>query len=294
MTVPTGMPKIVRLDAKDPKTTTERVVEVVERDGGVIINGLFPKEHTDRIRAELKPVFDADIPDPSGFFPKTTRRATGLIGVSDACVEYATNKLWIDVCNAILTSTFQGWHGESLEKWTTKPIISSTVGFQIHPGSRAQDLHRDDSDYHAMGDEHIMMGCLLATTKSTYENGATLIIPGSHKWGPERVPKKEEAVPAELDVGDVLIFTGNVYHGGGANKSIDQIREVIGMFMVKGMYRPAENQMLAVPPEKAKRYTPQVQRLLGYGISAPSVGFHKYQDPMRVLFGVEDEETVDM
>lgn len=89
------------------------------------------------------------------------------------------------------------------------------------------------SDYHAMGDEHIMMGCLLATTKSTYENGATLLIPGSHKWGPERVPKKEEAVPAELDVGDVLIFTGNIYHGGGANKS---------------MYV-----LLALPPEKTFR-----------------------------------------
>lgn len=65
-----------------------------------------------------------------------------------------------------------------------------------------------------------MMGCLLAVTKSTYENGATLVVPGSHKWDPERSPKKEEAVPAELDVGDVLIFNGNVYHGGGANKSV--------------------------------------------------------------------------
>ncbi|KAJ5999788.1 hypothetical protein N7481_000197 [Penicillium waksmanii] len=295
MTAQKNVRKITRLNASDTETTTESVVGVVKSDGGVIIKGLFPKEHTDRIRAELKPVFDADIPDPSGFFPKTTRRATGLIGISDACVEYATNKLWIDVCNAILTSTFCGWHGESLEKWTTKPIISSTVGFQIHPGSRAQDLHKDDSDYHPRDHtEDIMLGCLLAVTKSTYENGATLIIPGSHKWSPERIPRKEEAIPAELDVGDVLIFTGNVYHGGGANKSIDQIREVIGMFMVKGMYRPAENQMLAVPPEMAKRFSPQVQRLLGYGISAPSVGFYKYQDPMRVLFGVEDEETVDM
>lgn len=144
MTLQNETPKVVRLDAIDPKTTANRVVEIVKSDGGVIIRGLFPKEHTDRIRAELKPVFDADIPDPSGFFPKTTRRATELIGISDACVEYATNKLWIDVCNMILTSTFQGWHGENLEKWTTKPIISSTVGFQIHPGSRAQDLHKDD------------------------------------------------------------------------------------------------------------------------------------------------------
>ncbi|KAJ5085163.1 hypothetical protein N7532_009934 [Penicillium argentinense] len=197
MTIQAESPKIVKLDAHNPKTKTDGVTEIVQRDGGVIIKGLFPTEHTERIRAELKPVFDADIPDPSGFFPKSTRRATGLIGISDACVEYVTNKLWIDVCNKILSMT-----------------------------------------------------------KSTYENVATLIIPGSHKWDIERTPKREEAVPAELDVGDVLIFTGNVYHGGGANKSIDQIREVIGMFMVKGMYRPAENQMLAVPPEKARSFPP--------------------------------------
>ena len=49
-----------------------------------------------------------------------------------------------------------------------------------------------------------------------------------------------------------------------------------------------------VPPEKAKRLPPQAQRLLGYGISLPAVGFMEYQDPMRVLFGVEDQETVDM
>lgn len=144
MTFLKDIPSIIKLEANDPKTTSDRVVEIVKRDGGVIIKGLLPKEHTDRIRVELQPAFDADIPDPSGFFPKTTRRATGLIGMSDACVEYATNKLWIDVCNMILTSKFQGWHGESLETWTTKPIISSTVGFQIHPGSRAQDLHKDD------------------------------------------------------------------------------------------------------------------------------------------------------
>lgn len=40
---------------------------------------------------------------------------------------------------------------------------------------------------------------------------------------------------------------------------------------------------------------PQAQRLLGYGVLEPGVGFaFQYQDPMRFLFGVEDDETVDM
>jgi ectoine hydroxylase-related dioxygenase (phytanoyl-CoA dioxygenase family) len=64
-----------------------------------------------------------------------------------------------------------------------------------------------------------MMGLLVAMTKSTKENGATLVIPGSHLWSLDRAPKNEEAIAVELDVGDALIFGGNVYHAGGANKT---------------------------------------------------------------------------
>jgi hypothetical protein len=73
-----------------------------------------------------------------------------------------------------------------------------------------------------------------------------------------------------------------------------EYREIVGIFLCKPIFRQAENQYLMVPPEKAKRLSPQGLRLLGYGICRPSFGFVEYQDPMRVLFGVEDEETVDM
>ncbi|MAD84969.1 MAG: hypothetical protein CL912_18580 [Deltaproteobacteria bacterium] len=56
-----------------------------------------------------------------------------------------------------------------------------------------------------------------AVTRTTKENGATIVIPGSHLWGPDRFPLDEEAFPAELEIGDALIFVGNVYHAGGAN-----------------------------------------------------------------------------
>lgn len=49
-----------------------------------------------------------------------------------------------------------------------------------------------------------------------------------------------------------------------------------------------------VPPEKARGMSSQVKRLLGYGISPPGVGFYEYQDPMRSLFGIEDDEVVEL
>ena len=165
-----------------------------------------------------------------------------------------------------------------------------------------------------------MIGCVTALTKTTKENGATIAIPGSHLWSLDRRPLDEDAIPAELEPGDAFIFLGNLYHAGGANITQcvllqawlsfpipppsrsranttihrNEYRETVGIFLCKPTLRPAENQFLMVPLERVKQLKPQAQRLLGYGICAPGVGFMNYQDPMRVLFGVEDEETCDM
>ncbi|RVX66688.1 hypothetical protein B0A52_09501 [Exophiala mesophila] len=288
-------PTIARYDANDPATTTELLVSILERDGGVIVENIISQELASQIRSELKPFFDTDKVDASGFFPHTTQRATGLLARSPGCVDLAMNKTYIDVANTMLSSTFSYWTGQRQETVTSKPIISSTVGFRVNPGGRQQGLHRDDSDYHTRNcDMPMMLGCVTALTKTTKENGATICIPGSHLWGPERCPYDHEAVPAELEPGSALIFVGNLYHAGGGNITKDQSRETVGIFLCKPFYRPAENQFIMVGPEKAKNLPPQAQRLLGYGISLPSLGFVEYQDPMRYLFGVEDEETVDM
>ena len=137
-------PTIARYDANDPATTTELLVSIIERDGGVIVENIISKELAGRIRTELKPYFDTDKVDPSGFFPHTTQRATGLFARSDACVELGMNKTYIDVANAMLSSTYTYWNGQVQETVTSKPIISSTVGFRVNPGGRQQALHRDD------------------------------------------------------------------------------------------------------------------------------------------------------
>jgi ectoine hydroxylase-related dioxygenase (phytanoyl-CoA dioxygenase family) len=73
-------------------------------------------------------------------------------------------------------------------------------------------------DLHAtMKDQLAMIGCVTALTKTTKENGATILVPGSHKWPADRPAYDEEAVPAELEPGDAVIFLGNLYHAGGAN-----------------------------------------------------------------------------
>lgn len=137
-------PKIARYNALDPKTTTELLVSIIERDGGVIVENIITPELAATIKSDLAPHFDTDKVDPSGFFPDTTQRATGLLAKSDACAELACNKTYIDVANAMISSTYTYWSGQTQYTITGKPIISSTVGFRVNPGGRQQELHRDD------------------------------------------------------------------------------------------------------------------------------------------------------
>ena len=53
-----------------------------------------------------------------------------------------------------------------------------------------------------------MIGCLIAGSKTTYKNGATAVIPGSHLWGPDRAPKVEECTYAEMEPGSALFTLG--------------------------------------------------------------------------------------
>ncbi|KID83547.1 phytanoyl-CoA dioxygenase family protein [Metarhizium guizhouense ARSEF 977] len=281
--------------ANDPSTTGALLQSIIERDGAVIVRGLVSQELCERIRRDLKPQFDSDRVDESGFFPTTTKRAHGILAYSDATAELLVNPLFQSVANGMLTSRYTYWEGQGKKSVSAKPQIASIVGFRVEPGGTQQALHRDDSDYHTRNcDMPVMLGCVTALTKTTKENGATIVIPKSHLWGPDRMPLNEEAIPAELEVGDATVFVGNVYHAGGANVTKDDARETIGMFLCKGTLRQEENSYLEVPPELAKKrgLSPQVLRLLGYGIAPPALGLYKYQDPMRVIFGVEDEETV--
>lgn len=138
-------PGIKRLDSNSATTTPESILDILGRDGGVILQNLVPKEVAERIREDLKPHFDSDKADPSGFFPTTTQRATGLVGISPAYVEFMTTPILIEVANRHLTSKFTYFLGEEPVTVSAKPQISSTVGFRVNPGGKAQALHRDDA-----------------------------------------------------------------------------------------------------------------------------------------------------
>jgi ectoine hydroxylase-related dioxygenase (phytanoyl-CoA dioxygenase family) len=77
--------------------------------------------------------------------------------------------------------------------------------------------------------------------------------------------------------GSVVIYYGSVFHGGGAN-STDVPRIGIAFGYTLGWLRQEENQYLAVPPERARSLSPELQRLIGYCEHYPFLGWYEGQD----------------
>ena len=110
----------------------------------------------------------------------------------------------------------------------------------------------------------------------TKENGATQLVPGSHKWDKNRQPEIDEIAYAEMKAGSVFIYTGSVLHGGGAN-STDESRLGVFLHYAPSWLRQEENQYLSCPPEVAEKFSPELRSLIGYSKGGYVLGF--FSDP---------------
>lgn len=104
-----------------------------------------------------------------------------------------------------------------------------------------------------------------AMTVFRSDNGATLLVPGSHKWPGDRIASSDEIVAAEMPAGSVLYWMGGLFHGAGANTSQDWRYGVIPTYSA-GWLRQEENQYLDVPAKRLAELSPKVKKITGFGM----------------------------
>jgi ectoine hydroxylase-related dioxygenase (phytanoyl-CoA dioxygenase family) len=164
-------------------------------------------------------------------------------------------------------------------------LVSSLSSISIDPGEEAQLLHADDQLI-PLEKPHAPLVCnsMWALTDFTEANGATRLVPGSHRAdrNPHPFHEPAETIAAEMPKGSVLIWNGSVWHGGGANRS-ERRRVGIAMNYCAGYIRQQENQQLGIPREIARRFEPRLQRLVGYGVYNQLLGHIDKRDPVELL-----------
>jgi len=131
-----------------------------------------------------------------------------------------------------------------------------------------------------------------ALTDFTEANGATRLVPGSHRF--DHCPdygKPYESIPAEMERGSVLVWNGSLWHGGGANTTRER-RVGIAMNYCAGFIRQQENQQLGVPRDLVRGFPERLQRLIGYGVYRRLIGHIDKRDPIGLLGRKDALKTV--
>ena len=171
---------------------------------------------------------------------------------------------------------------------------------QRGPGAAEQMLHRDEAVWSDLPrpEPELQLASVIAFVDFTRENGATRVVPGSHRW-PDRVlpvfeqmrraaPEPDQIAYAEMPAGSAVVYLGGTMHAGGANTT-DIPRRGAHLSYCLGWLRTEENQYLSVPPAVAATLPRRAQELLGYQVhnSIPRgggyLGMLRLHDPIDLL-----------
>ena len=222
-------------------TPIEEILQILDDDAGLIIDNFLNEDGLKRIKNDLKPYLEVTKNGQDEFTGFETKRVGALMARSKTCQDLA-----LDPFINQMADNFLGPHCESYQ-------LHFTSAIQIGPGESSQILHRDRGVWGGYIPRKIetQFSTVWAISDFTKENGATQVVPGSHKWHKDRQPLPEEIAYAEMKAGSVFIYTGSVLHGGGTNNT-DEPRLGVFLHYAPSWLRQEENQYLSCPPEVAK------------------------------------------
>lgn len=162
--------------------------------------------------------------------------------------------------------------------------LSSLSAITLCPGQGAQDLHADDQLIPvAKPHQPFTLNCVWAISDFTAENGATRLVPGSHRaTGMPELGVDCETITATMPAGSLLFWHGSLWHRGGENRSAER-RFALSNYYCAGFIRQQENQQLGIPLDVARRFPRRLQELCGYSAYRGLYGHVDNADPITLL-----------
>lgn len=252
-------------------TSPADIDAAIDEFGGVIVADVVPADVRARLDTDLAPCLDDTAPgsrsgDPEWemFHGRNTLRLNGLA---------AKSSTFVDIC---LHETILGFAERRLTEGGGSIQINDTQFISIGPGEPVQYLHRDQSAWpwfnRLLPDgPEVNAVAMVALTDFTEENGATRVVPFSHRRpDSDGLYDPASSIPAEMTAGSVLLFSGKTVHAGGANTTADQWRSALHVSFVLGWLRTEEAHPLAVPHDVVRTLPGRARELLGFAEYNPA------------------------
>ncbi len=277
-------PELRRIPVGKP---VDGLVAALEEDGAVVVEGLLDPLTLARLNSEVDaPVAAADPgmghlnPAVAGFFGERTRHVAGLASKSRTfATEVLCHPTLLGICDAVLLPACAEY------------VLNLGHIIDRGPGAEQQLVHRDELVWvHVPRPAPtLQVASMIALSEFTSENGATILVPGSHRWPWDRQPTADEFAQAVMPAGSAVVYLGSVLHAAGTNRTQAEWRRGLHLSYLVGWLRTEENNVLATPPHVARGLPERAQRLLGYGVHDAIASMGGYcgmvglRDPIELL-----------
>lgn len=246
-------------------TSAAEIARDLEHTGYTVIPGRMDDKDLAAARKELVRLL-ASADWGSGFDGNRTKRAWALLARTRCMDKAALDPLVLEAVEQTIGTGTQ---------------FSLTYATQVHPGQHAQTLHYEQGVYPLPRDRDVMLTAIWALDDFTVGNGATRVVPGSHQPLAGK-PAPDEAVPVPMPAGSVLLFSGRLYHGAGANTSTRPRLGVVIDYQQPWL-RPCEAHTLSADPSQVRLLPQRLQELLGFNQPSPYLGFINGLHPRQWL-----------
>ena len=237
----------------------------VLRDGYVILPDLLSADQLADIKRAVAPLLDRHGRNP--FEGHLTQRVYSVLNKTRACDVIADHPRVLALLDRLLLPNY---------------LLSMLQVINILPGEKAQMLHTDDAFYPLPRPRKALGAATIwAIDDFTADNGATDIIPGSHRWG-DQAPDSADRQPVVMSAGSCVFFLGTLWHGGGASRS-DRPRLAVTAQYCEPWVRPQEAFTLSMTRGTVRAVSEDIRRMLGYSIHPPFIGQVDGMHPKRLL-----------
>lgn len=243
------------------------------RDGYVVWENLLDAKQCREIREVVRPWLGHT--GRNSFEGRRTQRVYSVLSRTRVCDRLVDNPRVLAVLDRLLMPNY---------------LLSALQAINIQPGESAQMAHHDDGFYPIPRPrEPLAAATIWAIDDFTADNGATVVVPGSHRWGKRRPGHGDPALPVVMPAGSCVFFVGTLWHGGGANTSAHDRLAVTAQYCQPWL-RPMEAFTLSVSRDIARNVSEDIQRMLGYSIHPPFVGAVDGLHPLRLLGAEQDAD----
>lgn len=245
----------------------EADLAALDRDGYVVLESLISAEVCDDIRSAVEPLLSKT--GRNSFEGYSTQRLYGVLNKTRTCDHLVEHPRVLALLDRLLLPNY---------------LLSQLQAISICPGEAAQLLHYDDGMYPLPRPRAALSAATIwAIDAFAADNGATVVIPGSHHWSERHRPAaSDHHLNVVMPQGSCILFVGTLWHGGGANNTTHSRLALTAQYCQPWL-RSQEAFTLSITAQTATTVSEDLRRMLGYSIYPPFLGMVEGMHPKRLL-----------